>query len=145
MKPDRAIAYRKQIAALIQAVLDDEISPQTALNCWSPLANEDPSIHCAYTMVWYYEADDERHFQEVYYSDLQVQLLQEVCTLLKAGQALPEQMIKQYSAIKAPYEYSGSWMWRSPWWRLKQLVNELYSICQTHPWVGKGAHKPKGP
>lgn len=109
MNPERAIAYRKQAGALIDGVLDNSLSARAALNSWPMEGNQDPSVQCAYTILWFFESDqEERHQQELYYADLQVKLLMEVCTQLKQGLALPPNLLHEYKTHLAPSEYEAT-------------------------------------
>ncbi len=135
MNPERAIAYRKQASGLIEAVINEEISPRAALNCWPMAGNEDPSVQCAYTMLWYFEADEDRHKEEEYYADLQIKTLLETAQCLKRGEVLPHALIKEYATALAPSEYAASWTWREPWLWFKHGWAFLKQIIETNPWV----------
>jgi len=106
MNLERAIAYRKQAAALLEALLENAITPRAALNSWPMEGNRDPSVQCAYTVLWYFEADrDQRHQEEMFYADLQVRLLMEIATCLRSGEALAPKLLAEYQAQLAPTEY----------------------------------------
>lgn len=145
MTPERAIAYRKQAAALLEAVLLEEVPARTALNCWPMLGNQDPSIQCAYTMLWFLESDEDRHHQEVFYADVQLQTLRDALTYLRRGESLPVSLLREYQATQAPPEYSPHWTWRTPWWWFCRYIKMVVSILETHPMVAKQTSKPKGP
>ena len=144
MNPERAIAYRKQVSALIDAVLTEDISARAALNCWPMAGNQDSSVRCAYTMMWYFEADEDRHHLELFYADMQIQNLRDANSHLKKGDPLPENLIQEYKARKAPSEYAGSWTWREPLVGLQQLWERLVDILETHPKLRRPP-KTKGP
>lgn len=133
MTPERAMAYRKQVSALLEAVLNDEISARTALNCWPGYSNEDPSVQCAYTMLWYFEADEERHHQELFYADVQLQNLRKVCDLLKRGEALPLSLIQAYRPRVAPTEFDREAFWKDPLRWCGAQFKQLRTILETHP------------
>jgi hypothetical protein len=143
VNPERAIAYRKQVSGLIEAVLADEISPRVALNCWPTFTNQDPSVQCVYTMLWYFEADEDRHHLELYYSDLQLKTLREANVYLKKGEPLPLEMLKEYQSVMAPPEYSGAWTWRAPLWWLQSQVKNVLIILETNPVLMKYMVRPK--
>ncbi len=146
MNPERAIAYRKQAAALIDAVLNDEILPRTALNCWPTWGNEDLSVRCAYTMLWYFEADEDRHKVEPFYADLQIKTLQEANACLREGLAIPSTLMKDYQKVSAPPEYEDSWVWRAPLWWIRYHVNQILTILETNPlFRAQKISKSKGP
>jgi hypothetical protein len=140
--PERAKAHRKQVSALIEAVLAEEISARTALNCWPTFCNEDPSVACAYTMLWFFEADEDRHHQEMFYSDLQLKTLKEASGFLRKGEALPLSLLEAYQGVVAPPEYSGKWTWLTPLRWLHHQLNMVLSILKTSPWL-QGNQPPK--
>lgn len=132
MNPERAIAYRKQVGVLLESVLAGEITARTGINCWPTQANTDPSVRCAYTMLWYFEADADRHRAEVFYADLQLKALQHAATYLKKGDALPATLLRDYVHLPTPPEYDGRRVWQEPlqWlygqWRLFRSVLMSY-------------------
>lgn len=147
MNPERAVSYRKQASALIEAVIADEISPRAALNTWPLLGNEDSSVRCAYTMLWFYESDEERHHRELFYSDIQIQALKEVCQYLKQGAPLPNALLQEYQGAMAPPEYHSGWTWRQPLWWMRQQIRWFLVLLETHPALSRkqGKSQFKGP
>lgn len=137
MRPERAVAYRKQAAALLEGVVNDQLPARTALNCWPVLGNEDPSVQCAYTMLWYLEADEDRHFEEPFYADIQLKVLAEAAQLLKQGEPLPAAWLAEYGIRQAPPEYMDSWLWRHPLWWWKKQLRRVRFIVETHPVFAK--------
>lgn len=136
MNSERSIAYRKQAAALLEALFENAITPRAALNSWPMEGNQDPSVRCAYTVLWYFEADrDERHQQEQFYADLQVRLLMDIATCLKKGDALAPKLLAEYQAQLAPTEYHpkstlymGLVRWSlAAWQAAKQSVMPLFN------------------
>ena len=123
MKPSRQIACRKQVAALLKAVLEDEISSNDALNCWPAFCNADPSVECAYTMLWYWESDEERRQQEDLYADVQIQQLYTVIGLLEMGKPLPESLLIGYKGKLAPIEYERKNLFRHYLWQAIEYKN----------------------
>lgn len=143
MHPERAIAYRKQVSALIEAVLSEEITPRIALNCWPTYANQDPSVHCAYTMLWFLEADEDRHHQELFYADLQLNTLRGANQYLQKGEPLPPAWIHEYRNLLAPPEYSDAWTWRAPLLWLQRQVNLIKAILESNPYLMRLKTKSK--
>lgn len=146
MNPERAIAYRKQASALLDAVLAEDITPRAALNCWPAMGNEDPSVRCAYTMLWFFEADEERHHLEMFYADLQIKTLQEASHCLRQGEPLSSALLRDYQQVMAPPEYSDAWVWQQPLWSLRRQIHRVLAILESHPLLRKPKRiKPKGP
>lgn len=84
----------------------EDITARDAINTWPCYCNTDPSVQCAYTMLWFWESDEERRWEEMMYSDMQLKLLSEVVKVLKLGHPLPPQIINQYDPYNAPPEFS---------------------------------------
>lgn len=133
MHPSRAMAYRIQVAALIEAVLKERITPRTAIHTWPMLGNEDPSVMCAYTMIWYAESDDDRVHEEVFYSDIQLDLLAQMVAVLKTGEALPDTIIREYKQQVPAPEYDDHWTWRTYVWRFRRWGSVLEQIMLSNP------------
>ena len=114
MTPERRIACRKQVAALLNAVLEEIISARDAINCWPAFCNEDSSVQCAYTMLWYWEADEDRRWQEMMYSDVQLQQLSDVAKILNLGLPLPDSLKTEYLTEIRPNEFSEKTMFSRP-------------------------------
>jgi hypothetical protein len=108
MHREKAIAFRKQAASILLAVLDQEVSPRMGLNCWPFEGNADDSVKTAYAMLWYLEADEDRHQAEVFYSDLQLQQLKDVAAVLLTGNTLTPQLMRPY----LKYQPSSAYHWR---------------------------------
>ena len=134
MKLERQIVCRKQIAAIIQAVLEEEVTSQDALNMWPCYCNADASVQAAYTMLWYWEADDDRRFQEALYSDVQIKQLDAARQLLSQGLPLPPHLLLGYEQRPAPPDYLGlSSTLRWPLLRLKRYWQQWQdTIRQGH-------------
>ena len=133
MNPERAVAYRKQASILLESVILGDVSAREALNCWPRPGNEDPSVQCAYTMLWFFESDEDRHHLELYYSDLQLKTLQEAAQYLRHGNPLPASLLHEYQATQAPMEYNGTSFWQQPWWRIKVIYEGILKIIETNP------------
>lgn len=143
MNPERTIAYRKQASALLESVLCEAITPRAALNTWPMSGNVDPSVQCAYTMLWFFEADEDRHQQEVFYADLQLKALQEAYCYLCQGEALPVSTLATYQHITAPSEYTTSSVWKHPLGWFQTQWSLIVQILHTHPRLQKGPKRPK--
>lgn len=131
MKPERRIAYRRQVAALIESVLDETITARDAINAWPSYCNEDPSVQAVYTMLWYFESDEDRRWQEMHYSDVQFQLLIECVNHLKQGNPLPLQLLDVYRSRQAPPDFSLKWLWTRPLWSIKALTAWMKRLFRT--------------
>jgi hypothetical protein len=145
VNPERIIAYRKQAGALLEAVLSEDVSPRAALNCWPMAGNEDSSVQCAYTMLWFFESDEDRHKTELFYSDVQLNALIEVSGCLKKGERLPTHFLNEYRGLIAPSEYhfSGTWMGLFRWFN--QHARMMQSILDTSLWLQTQQKSTKGP
>jgi hypothetical protein len=130
VKSERRIACRKQVAALLEAVLDGSVEARDAINCWPCFCNSDPSVQCAYTMLWYWEADEDRRWQEMMYSDLQFQQLQNCVQLLKLGHPLPHQVMIDYLERLAPQEFSEQTWVSRPVLVFKRFVAWFHRVWQ---------------
>lgn len=89
------IEQRQLASILIQQVLDEQTSASYALTRW-PEHAEDPSLDSAYQALWHFEADEDRHQEELFYLDAQLQLLQQISNFLKQGHPLPKYLLQQY-------------------------------------------------
>ena len=131
MKLERQIVCRKQVAAILQAVLDEEVTSQDALNMWPCYCNEDASVQAAYTLLWYWEADDDRRFEEALYSDVQIKQMQEVVSVLSQGLPLPPYLLMGYQGRPAPPDYMGfASTWRWPLLKLKRQLQVVKDILK---------------
>lgn len=131
MKPQRQIACRKQVAALLKAVMNDEVEAKEAINTWPCYCNQDISVICAYTMLWYWESDDERRFQEMFYADVQLEQMKRAVEALEKGWSLPPDLIIGYQGRLAPYEYTETGPLRDWYWKLiKTIENALMASTE---------------
>jgi hypothetical protein len=137
VNPERAVSYRKQAGTLIEGVLAEEISPRTAINTWPSYGNGDLSVRVAYTMLWFFEADEDRHKQELFYPDLQVKAMKEAAIWLKKGEPLPLRLIVEYEEQIAPEMYNPHRSWSDPvMWLMRQL-HTMRCILETHPLIAR--------
>ncbi len=130
MHPHRALAFRLQAAVLLRAVLDEQLLPKTAINCWPYEGNEDLSVLCAYTMLWFFESDEERHQQEAYYTDLQLNEMRVAALHLEQGEEIPSELIESYRGImvRGTPAYGFRWVWMLPWWQSKMTWHGWVSM-----------------
>lgn len=114
------LQQRKEAATLIEAVLDEILSPTQALVKWPVKIhshnhkrtayldiNDDPSLQAAYQILWHFEADEAQQRQEVFYLDTQLALLGQVSELLAKGEELPLYMLELYTTEHEAHFYSG--------------------------------------
>jgi hypothetical protein len=109
-KSVRARQERRRAAAyLLEQVIADRMEPRLAINRWPPADTaedaEDMSVSVAMQALWYFEADEDRHGQEVFYLDAQLDLLKQMALLLKEDRDLPAYMLGAYSTDHRPSFY----------------------------------------
>lgn len=116
-------ARRKQAATLLEAVIEERLMPAVALSQWPLLSGvsesssrpvkEDPSLLVAYQTLWFFEADsDDRHHQETFYLDAQLQLLNLMMRYFSLGKPLPEYLLSAYSAEHQTAYYQTKSYWQ---------------------------------
>jgi hypothetical protein len=137
MHPSRAIAYRIQSGALLAAVASEAIEARIAINTWPSLGNEDPSVQCAYTILWYFESDEDRHHEESFYCDVQLGVLGEVADLLLKGEVLPDHIMFKYNQQVASVEYDNNWTWRGMLWQVKRWMARIEEVLASNPFYKK--------
>ncbi|MEZ4573607.1 MAG: hypothetical protein R2857_01535 [Vampirovibrionales bacterium] len=135
MHPKRAQAYRIQSGALLAAVADETLEPRIAINTWPSLGNEDPSVRCAYTILWYFESDEDRHHQETFYCDVQLGHLAEIAAYLLKGEGLPDHIMLKYNQQEASVEYDNNWTWRELLWQARHWVDLTETVLSSNPLV----------
>lgn len=120
VQPD-IITRRKLAARLLEAVIDEEMTAQVALNRW-PYQNpedlideSDPSLDIAYQALWHFEADETQQQTEMFYLDAQLTLLQQIADTLALGEALPEHLLEVYSP-----EHRARFFFNQPIWNTYQ-------------------------
>ncbi|HEY9746057.1 MAG TPA: hypothetical protein V6C99_07555 [Oculatellaceae cyanobacterium] len=105
-------AFRKQVAELFEAVLDERITAQVAINRWPvPDTCLDPSLTCAFWVLWHFEADEVQQQSELYYLDAQLELLRQIAFFFNRGQDLPPYILAAYSGQPPVRFYTA----RTPW------------------------------
>jgi len=119
--PSDIITRRKLAARLLEAVVDEEMTPQVALNRW-PYQNpealideNDPSLDIAYQALWHFEADETQQKTEIFYLDAQLTLLQQMANTLALGQPLPEHLLEAYTP-----EHRARFFFNQPLWSTYQ-------------------------
>lgn len=104
-------ARRHQAAQLLEDVLDERLVPQLAINRWPEPTNiPDESLDCAFKALWHFEADEQQQKSEVYYIDLQLELLRQMAVFLKKGHDLPAYLLSAYGVQPIKFYYQ-----RTPW------------------------------
>jgi hypothetical protein len=115
------IAQRKQAAWLLEAVMDERMEARLAINSWPErvmgsddgIEHRDLSLDAAYQALWYFESDEERHQNEMFYLDAQLELLRQMATFLKQGKELPAYMIRHYTPESYLQFYYPRNFWRA--------------------------------
>lgn len=106
---------RQEAAELMEAVLDERITPQQALNQWPSGNWYDTSLAVAYQMLWHLEADEDQQQTELYYMDAQLALIQETARILFRGADLPPHLSMVYPHTHQVRYYQGAsffhWLW----------------------------------
>jgi hypothetical protein len=103
---------RHQVAQLLEAVIDEQLSAQVAINRWPvPQTVVDASLECAFWALWHFEADEIQQQTEVYYLDAQLELLRQMAKFLEQGQDLPNYMLASYAGQEPVRFYYK----QSPW------------------------------
>jgi hypothetical protein len=111
-EPKRVIARqarRKAAAYLLEHVVTEKMEPRLAINRWPVTETlddtEDLSVTVAMQALWHFEADEDRHKQEIFYLDAQLDLLSQMATLLKQDRDLPPYMLTIYPIDHRPNFY----------------------------------------
>jgi hypothetical protein len=109
-------ACRQQAALLLEQVTDEQISPRIALNNWPFHPKwQDPTLEIAYQALWHFEADEEKQKTELFYMDMQLELLRQMGRILAKGQALPDHLVRYYSLEHRARYYGGEFLPKSLW------------------------------
>ena len=134
-EPQHVIERRQQAAQLLDLVLDEQLEPRRAINRWPEMgAAFDPSLEAAYQALWHFEADEDRHKQEVFYLDAQLELLKQMAGTLRQGHALPKYMTQAYSPdTHIRFFYGGPF--------LQELLQGLRNCVQS-AWQGIRGLRP---
>lgn len=111
------LQMRQRAATLLEAVLDETITPQMAFNRWPdhPLI-ADPSLETALKALWYFEGDEDLHRTEMFYLDTQMELLRQMWRHLREGRDLPRHLLGQYAEdLSVRYFYPSENPWQVLW------------------------------
>jgi|GEM_PF-2960525 len=100
---------RKAAAALLRMVIREEMQPRLAINRWPIIENADDendlSIKIAMQALWHFEADEDRHHEELFYLDAQLELLKQMSTFLEQNRDFPDYMLTLYPLDHRPEFY----------------------------------------
>ncbi|MEB3244725.1 MAG: hypothetical protein VKJ06_01930 [Vampirovibrionales bacterium] len=129
-----ATAQRRQHAGhLLEAVLDETLTARQALNRWPLFApgkpEPDPSLAAAYQALWHFESDEEKQQGQVFYMDIQFEMLSAMSRFLKLGQPLPPDILTHYEPAIAPDEQPvvydpqlGFFKWLPAWFAQRKRI-----------------------
>ncbi|MBX2861810.1 MAG: hypothetical protein KTR14_11300 [Vampirovibrio sp.] len=96
----RSVTNRKKAGQLIQSVLEERITPSMALSQWPYFYNgnylHDETLNAAYQALWHFESDEDHQQDELYYMDIQLELLKQVASYLCRGKDLPGHILAAY-------------------------------------------------
>jgi hypothetical protein len=113
--------FRQQVAALLDAVADEQVAPQVAINRWPvPQGHQDASLDCAFWALWHFEADEAQQQSELYYMDTQLELLRQMAGFLGQGRDLPPYMLAGYGDHPAVRFYYAHSPWLDYWQRVSE-------------------------
>lgn len=123
-------ALRVQVAQLLDAVIDEQVSAQVAINRWPvPQTVVDPSLECAFWALWHFEADEAQQQTEVYYLDAQLELLRQMARFLAQGQDLPGYMLASYAGHDPVRFYYKQSPWQDYIKRIQHRWNHVHEFC----------------
>ena len=124
MSDYNTIARRQQAAQLLEAVINEQLSAQLAINRWPVLeTNEDTSLDCAFWALWHFEADELQQQSETYYLDVQLELLKQIAQFLKDGSDVPLYITARY----ADHPSIRFYIQHSPWQSYKVRVSARWN------------------
>jgi hypothetical protein len=90
---------RTRAADLLLQVLDEAVDINHVLAQWPATAADwhlDESLQAAYQAVWHFSTHDPAQYNDPYYLDIQLQVLQTMATTLGQGHSLPPDMLAAY-------------------------------------------------
>ncbi|MBY0450748.1 MAG: hypothetical protein K2X01_09015 [Cyanobacteria bacterium] len=108
---------RRIVGDLLDHMLNDSLTPQQVLQRW-PVSYQvsdlerDPSLYAAFQAVWYFEADEDRRFQEMFYADLQWALLEQMIGYFKKSDPLPHNLLSVYSPVEPKFYQAQQLFWQ---------------------------------
>lgn len=127
---DQVLKERRQLAGqLLQQVLDETLTAKQGICRW-PLLPEgcleepDPSLRSAYQALWHFESDEDQQQQEVFYMDLQLELLKQMSQYLRQGNALPHHLAAPYLNTHVPQFYQPKGLLQKVW---QEALGWLYA------------------
>ncbi len=138
---------RKQAAQLLEAVIDERVSPQFAINRWPETVEcPDPSLESAFQALWHFEADEDKQKHELFYLDAQLELLRQMAGFLKHGHALPGYFLRSYLPahrvrffyLNSPWQGSIQWLgqhwkqWTRGWTEIWRQALQISPIRSQH-------------
>ncbi len=156
------VAARKRAGALMHQLLWDETTANEALTYWPTLQKgllPDDSLQVAYQLVWHFECDEGMagqgpRYTELFYMDIQLELLKQCAGYLLAGHPLPQDIITCYTYYEPPNRWQPQYFKPKPlatmelmaveYWLREQLVR-LYGWAKLHlnGWNGVYRHLPQ--
>lgn len=95
-KQTAAPQLRQKVAGVLNQVLLQQITPRQGLNTWPAMSGQDESVDAAYMALMYFEGDEDRQKEELFYADAQLAHLAEIADTLAKGEALEEIVVSQY-------------------------------------------------
>ncbi len=113
--------YRREAAALLDAVWQERMEARQAINQWPTLPQgeePDASLSAALQAVWFFEADEDRHRTELFYLDAQIALIRQMAVHLADGRDLPPYLLQAYKASGPTRFYQQKSPWRAYWEKL---------------------------
>jgi len=100
---------RMAAATLLRMVIREEMQARLAINRWPVIENaadeNDLSVKIAMQALWHFEADEDRHHEELFYLDAQLELLKQMSTFLEQDRDFPEYMLTLYPLDHRPEFY----------------------------------------
>lgn len=132
IETDSLTKKRKQAGQLLDALLDECISAQVALNRW-PETDEpgDSSLDIAYQALWHFEADEDKQQTELFYMDAQLELLRQIAGFLNRGEALPAYMLRIYAPEHHTRFFYPLSFWEDTLRRGRRLADRTISLWRT--------------
>ena len=90
-------------------VIREEMEPRLAINRWPVIGSEtdekDLSVKTAMQALWHFEADEDRHREELFYLDAQLELLKQMSAFLEQDRDFPAYMLTLYPLDHRPEFY----------------------------------------
>ena len=108
---------RQKAAELIEAVLDELLTPRQAINRWPSVSHVDESLDVAYQALLHFESDERQQQEEVFYIDVQLALLAQIVHHFKLDQPLPQHILWEYQRDLKTYTsgyYTDEWTFYRP-------------------------------